>query len=290
MGTSGKYSKDPLGSRIKERYEVRTKTFLPRRTYTIIRLDGKAFHTYTRGCERPYDNGLMEDMNDTAKYLCENIQGARFAYVQSDEISILLTDFNKLNSEAWFDGEVQKIVSVSASMAAAKFNHLRLRRILAGEEALPFRNAEGLGELMDNLTLAAFDARVFSIPDPFEVHNYFVWRQQDATRNSISMGAQSMYSHKELHGKSTSEMQDMMHEKGVNWNDYPVRFKRGGVVLRDFITDEVPGVPVESTRTEWKTVDPPVFTQNTSFTYCMIPVISSTDDFSLLDLAALESF
>lgn len=122
--------KSDLGNRMKNSYEKRTKNFLPRRTYTIIRLDGKAFHTYTKGLKRPFDMGFINDMNETAKYLCENIQGCKFAYVQSDEISLLLTDFDKITTDAWYDGNIQKIVSVSASLATAFFNKLRIKRLL----------------------------------------------------------------------------------------------------------------------------------------------------------------
>ena len=114
--------KDALGSRIKENYEGRTRYFLPRRTYTIIRLDGKAFHTFTRQFKKPYDLDLMEIMNCTAISLCSQIQGAKFAYVQSDEINILLTDFENLSTDAWFDGNIQKITSISSSIATASFN------------------------------------------------------------------------------------------------------------------------------------------------------------------------
>jgi len=122
--------KDQLGDRMKSFYEDRTRTSLPRRTFTIIRIDGKAFHTYTRGLTRPFDQGLIDDMNETTKFLCESIQGAKFGYVQSDEISILLTDFEKTTTDAWFDGNIQKMASISASMATAKFNELRVRRLL----------------------------------------------------------------------------------------------------------------------------------------------------------------
>ena len=116
--------KDDLGKRMKEQYEQRTRTYLPRRTYTIIRLDGKAFHTYTRGMARPFDQDFMRVMDETTKYLCENIQGCVMGYTQSDEISLLLTDFTTITTDAWFDGQVQKIVSVAASMATAKFNNI----------------------------------------------------------------------------------------------------------------------------------------------------------------------
>lgn len=200
-------NRDTLGDRMKDSYENRTRYALPRRTYTILRLDGKAFHTYTRGLDRPYDEQLMLDMADTARFLCGEIDGARLAYTQSDEISVLLTDFATPKTQAWFDGNVQKLVSISASMCTARFNQLRPDR------------------------LAFFDSRVFTIPDPVEVRNYFIWRQKDATRNSISMAAQAYFSHKQLHGKSTGEMQDMLwSQHGVNWNDYDPRFKRGTLV------------------------------------------------------------
>jgi len=198
--------KDDLGNRMKENYENRTRYSLPRRTYTIIRLDGKAFHTFTRGLKKPFDQEFIDMMDSTAQFLCEEIQGCKMAYIQSDEISLLLTDFDKITTDAWFDGNIQKMASVSASMAAAFFNNVNV-----------FNHSD----------LAFFDARVFTIPDRVEVENYFVWRQKDAVRNSISMTAQSLYSHKELNGKSSNDQQDMIHAKGQNWNDLPDGFKRG---------------------------------------------------------------
>lgn len=202
--------KDDLGTRMKEQYEFRARLMLPRRTQTIVRLDGKAFHSYTRGLERPYDKRLMDDMASTACFLCAGIQGCVMAYTQSDEISLLLTDYASTKTDAWFDGNVQKMASVAASMATAKFNELRPGK------------------------LAFFDARAFVIPDLVEVDNYFVWRQKDATRNSISMAAQALFSHLQLQGRSSDEMQEMMwSEHRINWNDYDPRFKRGTVVRQE---------------------------------------------------------
>jgi tRNA(His) 5'-end guanylyltransferase len=218
--------KDPLGDRMKDFYEDRTRYKLARRTNTIIRIDGKAFHTYTKGLQRPFDQGLMEDMNKTAEYLCQNIQGAKFGYVQSDEISILITDYDDIDTHAWFDGNLQKITSIAASLATAKFNQLRIMRHM--ENAMIFLEQEHIEEFK----MAHFDARVFQIPYQEEVINYFIWRQQDATRNSISSVAQSLYSAKELHGKKTSDMQEMIFQKGINWNDFTPREKRGSIIRR----------------------------------------------------------
>jgi len=216
--------KDDLGNRMKEQYENRTRYFLPRRTYTIIRLDGKAFHTFTKGMKRPYDQFLMDLMDKTALSLTALIQGCKMAYTQSDEISLLLTDFETINTDAWFDGNIQKMTSVSASIATANFNILYALYKIQVEE-----------KTWADIKMAYFDARVFTIPDPTEVENYFVWRQKDAVRNSIAMTAQSLYSHKQLEGKSSSDQQEMIHDKGQNWNDMPEGFKRGRTIYLEKI-------------------------------------------------------
>ena len=220
---------------------------LPRRTYTIIRIDGKAFHTYTKGLKRPFDDAFMEDMDKTAAYLCKNIMGAKFAFVQSDEISILVTDFDEIGTQAWFDNNLQKMASVSASMATRAFNEARMERWMFDSSGRAMKWAE-------------FDSRVFQIPEIQEVLNYFIWRQQDATRNSVSTVAQSLYSHKELHGKNSSELQEMIFQKGTNWNDYKSMYKRGRLIHKDLY--EIEG---GATRSRWIGVDVPVFTQDREF-------------------------
>jgi tRNA(His) 5'-end guanylyltransferase len=223
--------KDELGDRMKDFYEDRTRFKLARRTNTIIRIDGKAFHTYTKGLERPFDLGLMEDMNKTTEYLCQNIQGAKFGYVQSDEISILITDYDDISTHAWFDGNLQKMSSIAASLATAKFNQLRMAR--ACFDDVIKEDAPIYKDDIEDFKLAMFDARVFQIPYHEEVFNYFIWRQQDASRNSISSVAQTNFSTKELNGKKTSDMQDMlMLEKGINWNDFSPREKRGSLIRK----------------------------------------------------------
>jgi tRNA(His) 5'-end guanylyltransferase len=224
MVTNGKYSKDALGNRFKTYYEDRFRTKLPRRAYTIIRVDGKSFHTYTKGLNRPFDEGLIEDMNLTAAFLCKNIMGAKLAYVQSDEISILITDFDTQYTQAWFDYNIQKMVSIASSLATSEFNRLRLVRSCTDFDGDLHFDAMDQEEII-NFKMAQFDARVFQIPSRIEVENYFIWRQQDAVRNSISSVAQSLYSHKELNGVKTNEMQEMILQKGINWNDYDFRKK-----------------------------------------------------------------
>lgn len=221
--------KDDLGNRMKSYYEKRTRIKLPRRTYAIIRIDGKSFSTYTRNLNKPFDSILMEDMAWTTKFLCENIQGCKMGYTQSDEISLLLTDFDRLGTDAWFDNDIQKMVSVSSSMATGYFNR---RREPNDFDVLP--------------SLAFFDSRVFTIPTAVEVENYFIWRQKDATRNSIQMVAQYHFSHNELHGKNTSEMKKMLHMVDDPWYKYGDDQKYGNWIKKgdtgfyiDFGTDFV---------------------------------------------------
>ena len=217
--------KDSLGDRMKGWYEDRTRAYLPRRTYTIMRIDGKAFHTWTRGLKRPFDQDFQALMDNTAKIFCSKVQGAICAYTQSDEVSVLLVDFDpegkKLTTSSWFDGNVQKLCSVGSSTFTAIFNDQVDDYIKDTDQLLRERGP------------AMFDTRVFTIPDPVEVYNYFVWRQNDATRNSIQSAAYTYYSDKECFGKKCSELQEMIFQKGQNWNDYPVRFKRGGFIHYD---------------------------------------------------------
>jgi tRNA(His) 5'-end guanylyltransferase len=253
-----------LGDRMKEDYENRFRTSLPRRSYTIIRVDGKSFKNYTRGLKKPFDEGLIKDMNETAAYMCKNIMGAKLAYVQSDEITIVITDFGDENTQAWFDNNLQKMCSVAASMATAKFNQLRMARSCwaGGEDVNKYLDISEI----QNFKLAEFDARVFQIPQKVEVINCLIFRQQDAVRNSISSVAQSMFSAKELHGVKTDQMQEMIFQKtGINWNDYSFREKRGGVISK--VSYQVEG----STRNKWEMIETPIFTQDKEFLNDLIP-------------------
>lgn len=234
---------------MKEQYEHRTRFFVPRRTFTIIRLDGKAFHTYTRNFQKPFDDGLSEDIDNAIVAMLPEIQGVEFAYTQSDEISLLLTDFATPNTDAWFDGNIQKMCSVSSSLITAEFNNHRLKRFarwmdLTLEEKL-------VENTVDTQTLAFFDSRVFTIPDRIEVMNYFIWRNQDCARNSVSMVAQSLFSHGELQGKSTAEMQEMIYQKeGINWADYDQAKKNGRLIVKEEYT-----LDIEHETTKWSRID-----------------------------------
>lgn len=223
-----------LGDRMK-RYEATFRQLLPRRTYTLLRLDGRAFHTYLRGCDRPFDETFMADMDAVAEALCKEITGTQFAYTQSDEISLLVTDFAGIGTEPWFGGVAAKVLSISAAVATAVLNE---RRPSTGRPL--------------------FDARAFALSDPVEVANYFVWRQRDATRNSITMTAQAHFSHKELHGFKTNEMQEMLFKlRGINWNDMPAGFKRGRLTEKEYGPRPGPGPVV--LRSWWDTSPAPQF-------------------------------
>jgi len=226
-----------------KKYEFVTRTHLTTRTPAIIRIDGKCFHSFTRGFKRPFDEVLAKTMQGTMQYLCKNIQGCVLGYTQSDEITLVLVDYKSLDTTSWFDYNIQKCASIAASMATVAFNRLFGNIVYS----LAYNSVE---ELKYIVTLknavskgAMFDARIFNIPKE-EVCNNILWRQQDATRNSIQMVGRAYYSDKQLYKKSTSEIQDMlMLEKGINWNNYPTQFKRGSCCVKK--VDEHTG------RSEW---------------------------------------
>ena len=229
---------DELGTRMKTFYENVPKTRLVRRTPVAIRLDGKAFHTFTRGFQKPFDEILVKSMQYTMKYLCENIQGCVLGYTQSDEITLILVDYQNLNSCAWLDYEVQKMCSIAASMATMAFNKFFTKNVNYFEMTHEYDDT--INEYCTTLVNAAekgamFDARVFNIPKE-EVCNLIYWRQLDATRNSIQMVGQANFSHKELQNKSCNMIQEMLFaEKGINWNDYPTYLKRGSCCIKTTI-------------------------------------------------------
>lgn len=243
---------DDLGVRMKTFYEQIPKTKLMRRCPVAIRIDGKAFHTFTRGFQKPFDEVLIKSMQGTMKYLCENIQGCVLGYTQSDEITLILVDYKKLTSSAFFDYEVQKLCSIAASMATMAFNKFFEKYV----DEYRFSKWDGVSNYEDGTwgyiqTLlnavdkgAMFDARCFNIPKE-EVTNLVYWRQLDASRNSIQMVGQANFSHKKLQNKSCNDIQDMlMTQKGINWNDLPTYQKRGSCCVRNKIVIESDGVMV----------------------------------------------
>ena len=249
---------DDLGTRMKEFYEQIPKTKLMRRTPVIIRIDGKAFHSFTKGFRRPFDEILIKSMQETTKYLCENIQGCVLGYTQSDEITLVLVDYKKLNSSAWFDYEVQKMCSIAASMATMAFNKAFSKNVCKFVDET-YKNQTHkeqriyCGTILKAMEKGAmFDARVFNIPKE-EVTNCLYWRQLDASRNSVQMVGQANFSHKELQNKSCNMIQDMlMTQKGINWNDLPTYQKRGTCVVKISYIDATPeSTDSESLRTHW---------------------------------------
>jgi tRNA(His) guanylyltransferase len=238
----------PLGVRMKG-YEQPYRRVLPARTYTLLRLDGNNFSSYTKPLEKPFDHGFAEDMHTAARALCMQATNVAFGYVASDEISVLLTDFATPSTQQWLGGVEAKMLSVSASMVTAAFNAARAKR---GDDRL-----------------AHFDARVQTLADPAEVVNYFIWRQRDTVKNSVSMAASAHFSHRKLHALTSNERQELLFsEAGVNWNDYPVWARRGSVMTRvheedvvtyvDGRTKETVTTPV--TRRTWQVLGAPRFT------------------------------
>lgn len=284
---------DSLGDRMKG-YESVSKTSLVKRMPVAVRIDVRAFHTFTMGFNKPYDAVLSNSMMRTMQCLCENVQGCVLGYTQSDEITLVLVDYQTVNTNAFFDNEVQKICSITASMATSAFSkffveeaqrfmyntNMARAMLLHGDKLAgrtgytmdEYKEEYGLDEewlsdvkniekLFDAYTrrfesMIMFDSRCFNIPKE-EVANLILWRQQDATRNSIEMLGRHYFSQKQLHKKNCSQIQDMlMEEHGVNWNDVKTVFKRGSCCIKKDVE-----LSETLTRRKW-TVDTeiPVFT------------------------------
>ena len=242
--------RDDLGQRMKSYYENVYRFGLTRRTPVAIRIDGKAFHTFTRGFQKPFDPVLIPAMQRTMKYLCENIQGCKLGYTQSDEITLILTDYDTLTTDAWFGYELQKMCSIAASMATMAFNKFFDEEVdMWGRKTFEYFWDEGgydpekISFAQSDMDLvdaydkalrkgAMFDARVFNIPKE-EVTNLVYWRRLDAARNSVQMVGQANFSHNELQNKSCNMIQEMlMTEKEINWNDFPTHLKRGSCCIK----------------------------------------------------------
>jgi tRNA(His) 5'-end guanylyltransferase len=238
----------PLSERMK-RYEAASQLVLTPRMPLIVRVDGRAFHSLTRQCQRPFDPQLSDCMAATAVRLCQEIDGTRLVFTQSDEVSLLVVDYTSLDTEPWFGGNLQKIVSVAASAATVAFN------VRAQELSLTLPS------------WAMFDARAFVLPRE-EVVNYFIWRQQDWMRNSLTMLALSHFPHQDIYGLNKSQLHEKLFtEKGVNWAQLPTHLKNGTCVYQ---VSHCVRSPQEATPTVIRAVwtidrEPPVFTQERTY-------------------------
>lgn len=265
---SKQYEKDELGRRMKV-YESVPKNFLTLGIPHVIRLDMRAGHTFCRNFKKPFDNIFNKCMTITTVELCKHIPGVKFGYTQSDEISLALNDdFGNSEYSCFFSGNVEKIVSISASIATLEFNKAYYNTISKLE-----LSDDDLKIYTDKLFKAQFDSRVFSLPNETELHNYMLWRQQDATKNSILSLGYAHFSTKELENKNCENIQDMLHEININWNDFPVEYKRGRIITRyeynkDATWTDKNGKMHTSTavRHDWGNVqDIPILTQSPNF-------------------------
>ena len=243
-----------LGDRMKG-YEHITRYYLTRRTPVIIRIDGKGFHSFTKGFNKPFDDILKNAMHNTMKELCENVEGCVIGYTQSDEISLVLCDYQKIDTEPWFGNGLLKICSVTASIATSAFNK-------------HFRNAvQGIVDnvYMQRIDKANFDSRAFNIPKD-EVNNYMIWRQQDAIRNSIEATAQAYFSQKQLCGVNCSMALEMLlTEKNIEWHSFPLSLQRGVCCIRKPVIINK-GTDNEVQRMKWMLdTEIPVFSENRAY-------------------------
>ena len=221
-----------LSDRMKN-YELVSDYRLTKRTPVIVRIDGKAFHTYTKGLDKPFDSILSEAMNYVCRKLVETVQGCKFAYTQSDEISLLLTDWDKSTTDCYFDYRVQKMVSVLASAATMYFNQYIVSRVLYWQKGKSELSEKLFDKWAAKAGCAMFDARAYNLPKE-EVCNYFIWRQEDTSRNSIQSLGRSKFSFKQMLNKKNNEVQDMLfNEYDINWNFIDTKWKRGFAVYRD---------------------------------------------------------
>jgi len=277
--------KDSLGDRMKERYENISRSYLTRRVPVVIRIDGKAFHTFTKGMKKPFDSILMKTMQQTMQSLCAGIQGCVFGYTQSDEITLVLTDYATITTDAWFGYNLQKMCSISASIATLAFNKAFYQNIddyfnredvlecMYGEDSEAKNELKKYAETLKKALAkgALFDSRAFSVPKD-EVCNCLIWRQQDATRNSIEAVGQAYFSANQLHKKTTNMIQEMLWQShGINWNDFPIDCKRGSCCYKQTVELDMPdpknpGKTITVSRRKWFIDrEPPIFTQDRDY-------------------------
>lgn len=286
---SKQYEKDELGVRMKQ-YEYCYRQYMPLGTIKVIRLDMRAGHTFCRHFKRPFDDIFSEAMTKTAIALCEQIPGVRFAYTQSDEISLALNDNYGRDDTftCFFEGNISKMLSVSASIATAAFNKAYALAVYEKYRDKIINVADGIGintaeegfYYIKNIFNAQFDSRVFILPTEMELHNYFLWRQQDATRNSILSVGYANFSQNKMDNKNCEQIQNMLHMKGINWNDFPIKYKRGIIIVREEYTKKTKYMDrnkemkeIECVRHRWTSEFPiPILSQAVNF----IPYLFNT--------------
>lgn len=217
---------DPIGDYFKEQFENVYRTYLPEKSYVIVRVDGKAFHTFTRSFKRPFDTDLIDMMNATAVALCENIMGAKVAYVQSDEISILMTDVESEKSQPWFGNNLNKIVSLTASIATAEFNREYLKYLTKTDDSIS----------IEGIKFAHFDSRAFIVDSKEDAEDYFQWRRDDCKRNAVNMIAQANFSHRTLQGLNTAGTLELLRDSEIDLNEFPSGFRFGRLIIKEKIT------------------------------------------------------
>ena len=256
----------------------------------VIRLDGCAFHTWTKKMKlkTPFDDVFIGIMQDTMMHLCKSIPSCVFGYCQSDEISLCLRNDMSDKTEPWFENRIQKICSVTASMAAGIFNRLVDKRIIhdhinpsqtiTQEQLEELRKQLDMSMLNPDWTiiqngdyselhcfdLACFDSRVLFMPDLEEAINHFIWRQNDCMRNSVQSMAQSLYSQKHLQNKGTEELKQMISDKGMSWNEIPLHHQRGSFCIRTIARTECRGCMMDR-RTWIIDKEPPIISKNKQY-------------------------
>ena len=228
-------------------------------SYIIAMLDGRKFSSLIKNkYEKPFDNVFIDMMNETAKYLLQNIQGAKFAYVQSDEISILITDFDTPQTDAFFSYRLCKMQSIMASMAASKFNQLALRNEIMKTcytpELTTYDTLKHIDKVITGKKLVEFDCKCWNVPNANEAYCHFLWRQHDCVRNSKQQAAQTYLPHKSLVGLDTdAQVKLLLDEKGINWNDYESGKKYGRLITKELMQYHtlIKGEVVNYQRNEW---------------------------------------
>jgi len=232
-----------LGDRMKD-YERVSKGLLTPRSPVIVRVDGKAFHTYTKGFDRPFDSRIITSMVESAIEVAKQIQGFKMAYIQSDEASFVFTDYDDINTQGWFSYELQKIVSISASVMTAHFNRIMddtlqdLFNKKQSEYNMDGSSNKTINEELDKIKklskkIALFDSRAFVIPRD-EIANYFLWRAQDWARNSVQMYARANFSHKQCNNKKIPDLHELLYSIGKNWaKDLSDTEKNGTFLIRE---------------------------------------------------------